>query len=98
MPLPRIRYALRLIGWNVLLLMGILTLIAVVGEVYLRTTRPFVRNHASFRFVPRIGSVLEPNVEIRWTNMLDYRTISRTNSLGFLDREPPSPELAATSW
>ena len=32
-----------------------------------------------------------------YTNRRDYWTVSRTNSLGFLDREPTSPEQAARS-
>ena len=39
----------------------------------------------------------KPNAEIRYTNGLDFWTISRTNSLGFPDREPPSSERAAAS-
>ena len=42
-----------------------------------------------------MGYALEPNTEMRFTNRLDYWTIERTNSLGFLDREPPDPERAA---
>ena len=45
-------------------------------------------------FHPKAGLILKPNAEIRWTNGLDFWTISRTNSLGFLDRDPP-PERAA---
>ena len=46
-------------------------------------------------FHPKAGLILKPNAEIRWTNGLDFWTISRTNSLGFLDRPPPPPERAA---
>ena len=41
--------------------------------------------------------LLPPDTEIRWTNGLDFWTVSRTNRLGFLDREPPSSERAAKS-
>ena len=34
---------------------------------------------------------------MRYTNYLDYWTVSRANGLGFLDREPPAPERAAAS-
>ena len=34
---------------------------------------------------------------MRFTNRLDFWTTTRTNSLGFLDREPPDPERAAAS-
>lgn len=49
------------------------------------------------RFVPNVGVMPEPDQEVRHTNHLDYWTITRTNSLGFLDREPISPERAAES-
>ena len=39
----------------------------------------------------------KPHSEVRWTNTFDYWTVSRTNSLGFLDREPPTAERAASS-
>ena len=48
-------------------------------------------------FVPKVGLISEPNAEVRWTNRLDFWTVSRTNSLGFLDREPISPERTAAS-
>ena len=47
-------------------------------------------------FVPGAGVLNEPNVEVRVTNNLDFWTVSRTNSLGFLDREP-NPKRAAAS-
>lgn len=40
---------------------------------------------------------MKPNAELRYTNKLDFWTVSRTNSLGFLDREPPSSEQAGAS-
>ena len=45
-------------------------------------------------FHPKAGLILKPNAEIRWTNGLDFWTISRTNSLGFLDRPPPERAAA----
>ena len=41
--------------------------------------------------------MLFPDMEMRFTNNLDFWTTARTNSLGFLDREPPDPDLAAAS-
>ena len=38
-----------------------------------------------------------PNTAVNWTNYLDFWVTERTNSLGFLDREPVSPERAASS-
>ena len=94
---PRIRCALRLVGWNVLLTIGGLSLMSVAGEVYLRLTRPFAWSVLPSQFVPGVGIIRKPNAEVRYTNGVDFYTVSRTNSLGFLDREPPSHERAAES-
>ena len=74
-----------------------LALIGLVGEAWLRLTIPFIRVYAPTVFVPGVGVMLPSDTEIRWTNRLDFWTVSRTNRLGFLDREPPSPERAAES-
>ena len=98
MSAPRkLRRALRLIGWNVLLLIAGLALIGLAGEAWRRATVPFVSSHRPLVFVPGVGLMLPPDAEVRWTDELDLWTVSRTNRLGFLDREPPSPERAAES-
>ena len=86
-------------GWNALLLMVGLVLMALVGEVWLRLTTPFVES-AFFptRFVPNVGKLGKPNTEVRVTNNFgEFWTVSQTNSLGFLDREPINLERAAAS-
>ena len=89
---------LRVLGWQALLLILGLALIAVVAETALRLSKPFMRLHSPANaFVPGVGLLLKPNAEMRSTNFLDFWAVSRTNSLGFLDREPPSPERAAAS-
>ena len=93
----KLRRALRLAGWRALLLILGLASIAVVAETALRLSKPFMTEQAPTAFVPGVGLLLKPNAEIRMTNGLDFWTVSRTNSLGFLDREPPSPEQAAAS-
>ena len=93
----RIRRALRLVGWNALFLMAGLALIGVVGEMYFRLRAPFLEIHAPYAWFPTIGRIFNPNAEVRWTNRLDFWTESRTNSLGFLDREPIGLERAAAS-
>ena len=93
----RLNNALRLAGWNAAALIAGLALIGLVGEAWLRATVPFKKQEAPTVFVPELGVMLPPDTEIRWTNGLDFWTLSRTNSLGFLDREPPSPERAAQS-
>ena len=86
---------MRLVGWNALLLVAGLVLIGLAGEAWLRSTVPFRTSYRPTVFVPGVGLLLRPDTEVRWTNRLDFWTVSRTNSLGFLDREPPSPERAA---
>ena len=92
--LPR---ALRRVAWNASLLLAGLALIGLAGEAWLRLTTPFVGRHYPKQFVPGVGVLGKPDSEVRWTNGLDYWTVSRTNSLGFLDREPLDPERAAAS-
>ena len=94
---PTIRRALRLVGWNVLFLVAGLALIGVVGEMYFRLRAPFLESDASWAWFPTVGGIYKPNAETRWTNRLDFWTESRTNSLGFLDREPIGLERAAAS-
>ena len=97
-PSGRFRRGLRLAGWNALLLVLGAALIAMAGEAYLRLTMPFFATaNDPWQFVPNVGPLRPPNTEIRSTNRLDFWTVSRTNSLGFLDREPPSPERAAAT-
>ena len=96
MNLPsKFRRVLRLAGWNALLLIAGLALVALIGEAWLRSTVPFRKSYLPTVFVPGVGRMRPPDTEIRHTNHLDFWTVTRTNSLGFLDREPPSPERAA---
>ena len=93
------RRVLRLLGWNALILFVLLALVAGGAEVYLRLTAPSFRgeNVLPVRVAPGVGVIRPPHAEIRYTNGVDFRQTSRANSLGFLDREPPSPERAAAS-
>ena len=93
----RARRALRLAGWNTLLLVASVALIGVVGETYFRLRTPFVKPYAPYLWSPTVGSIFRPNAEVRSTNGLDFWTISRTNVLGFLDRESIGIERAAAS-
>ncbi len=97
-PAPgRIRRALRLVGWNALFLLAGLALIGVVSEAYFRLRAPFVENELPHARHATVGGIFKPNAEVRYTNGLDFWTISRTNSLGFPDREPIGLERAAAS-
>ena len=97
LPDRRFRRALRIIGWNALLVFAGVALAALAGEAYFRLTAPFMRSFLPLEFVPDAGYLRPPNTEIRHTNRLDFWNVSRTNGLGFLDREPPSPERAAAT-
>ena len=91
------RRVLRLLGWNALLLLVGVVLAAIAGEAYFRLTTPFTGSSRLLEFVPNVGFLWPPNTEIRFTNGLDFWNVSRTNRLGFLDREPPRPERAAAT-
>ena len=87
-----------LVGWNAGLLVAGLALVVLTGEAWLRSTVPFRTSYPPMIFVPGVGLLLRPDTEVRWTNRLDFWAVSRTNSLGFLDRESPSPERAAEHY
>ena len=84
----RVRRVLPLIGWNAAFIVMGLTLIVVVCEIYFRVKMPFTDRHQPSHFDSELGVVRNPNSDTYITNNLDYWTVSRTNSLGFLDREP----------
>lgn len=80
---------LRVAGWNALALLAGLLLLAVGGEVYWRLSVPFMTTQRTVtRFVPHVSLMREPHAEVRWTNKLDFWTVSYTNRFSFLDREP----------
>ena len=91
----RVRRALRVAGWNGMLLAAGLALIAAAGELRLRSTVPFMTSSVPRAFVPGVGLVGRPGAEVRYTNRLDFWQVSRFNREGFLDREPPRTEPAA---
>ncbi len=93
----RIRRVLRLVGWNALFLLAGLALIGVAGETYFRLRTPFVGKVHPYSWSPTVGVIFTSNAEVRHTNGLDFWTISRTNILGFPDREPIGIERAAAS-
>ena len=81
-----------------LFIVGGVLLIIIAGEAYFRLTVPFSDSStASTHEFPGVGRLAKPNAELRFTNNLDYWTIQRANSLGFLDREPIDPTRAAES-
>ena len=91
------RRVARLLGWNVLVLFALLLLAAGGAEVWLRVTVPFRESVTPQRLMPGVGIIRSPHREFRMTNGIDFWGVSRANSLGFLDREPPDAERAAES-
>ena len=73
------------------------SVVSLAGEVWLRRSFPFLTNRIPARFLPGVSVVLEPHEEVWYTNGHDFWTISRTNRLGFADREPVTPERARSS-
>ena len=93
----RVRRALRVAGWNAVLIAAGLALLAGEGELRFRSTAPFLASSIPIprAFVPGVGLVGKPGAEVRHTNRLDFWQVSRFNREGFLDREPPRTEPAA---
>ncbi len=87
---------LRLIAGRAFLFLAGLCFICLVLEAYFRLTVPFTTNDMPTRFVPNVGELRPTNTTVRWTNGLDFWTKTRSNSLGFLDREPIEAEQAAS--
>ena len=86
------------IWWNTLFVCTGLLLVGLAGEAWFRFRAPFTESTGVWgRVVPEAGLMLFPDAEMRFTNNLDFWTSARTNSLGFLDREPPAPDIAAAS-
>ncbi len=92
------RRILAIIWWNTLFLFAGLLLVGLTGEAWLRFRAPFTEKVVDIRRVaPDTWPTFIPDAEMRFTNKLDYWVIARTNSLGFLDREPPAPDIAAAN-
>lgn len=75
-----------------------------MGEAYWRLNGRFGyvsidlgSDPAYWRFVPGVGLLRPPQSEIAFSNGLNYWRVQRSNSLGFMDREPIDPEHAAES-
>ena len=88
---------LRRIAGRVLLFLAGIASCACTLETYLRLKWPFLNGEYLSHFHPKAGMIRKPNVEVRWTREhSEFFTVQRVNSLGFLDREPISPEQRGT--
>ena len=66
-------------------------------ETSLRLKWPFLNGEIVSHFHPEAGMIRKPNAEVRWTKEhSEFWTVQRANSLGLLDREPPSLEQTST--
>ena len=87
----------RTVLWNAFGLAAAVLAVVAGGEAYLRATRPFPEVLAFTEVVPRVGKLLKPYSKVHATDHKDFWNVARANSLGFLDREPISPERAKES-
>ena len=86
----------RIAGRTLLFLAGTAFACAAL-ESYLRLQWPFLNSEIPAHFHPKAGMTRKPNAEMRWTKEhSEFWTVQRANSLGFLDREPISPEQRGT--
>ena len=88
----------RRIAGRVFLFLAGIALACAALEGYLRLKWPFLNGEfLPIRIHPKAGVIYEPNSEMRWTNPHnEFFIVERVNSLGFLDREPLSPEQRGT--
>ena len=83
------------VGWNVLFLSLVASLILIDWEAWFHLREPFTETRRPRRFEPGVGLLYEPGAEARWTHYGEFWVAQRANRWGFLDREPPPPEQAA---
>ena len=83
----------RVLCWNVMLTVAGLGFLALAGEAWLRTIASLEPEIQPWIFVPGLGAHFAPNAASR-VSSVDFQRDSRTNSAGFLDREPLSREAA----
>lgn len=89
----RLRGRGRVAAINIAGAAGALVVVALVAEGWARSKAEFRHSEVRHYMHPRAGRLYVPGSEVRWTNMLDYWTVSRVNRWGFLDRPPlPAPE------
>ena len=87
----------RIVLWNALVFVAASCAVVASAELYLRLTWPFRSPSHVTELAPGVGVRFKPHSEVRSTNTIGWWTVQRANSLGFLDREPPTPERAAAS-
>ena len=89
--------SLRRIAGRALLLLAGIALACAALEGYLRLQWPFLNGEYLSHFHHKAGIIRQPHSQIRWTNPYsEFFIVEEVNRLGFLDREPLSPEQRGT--
>ena len=89
--MPRLRGRARVVVFNLAGVAVGLSVLALAAEGWTRSKAEFGRRKRMQLYVhPTAGQLYLPGSEARFTNMLDFWTVSRVNRWGFLDRPPPT--------
>ena len=93
----RIPQRLRRMTGRVFLFIAGIAFACAALETYLRLQWPFLNSEYLSHFHPKAGIIRQPHSQIRWTNPYsEFFIVEKVNSLGFLDRDPLSPEQRGT--
>jgi hypothetical protein len=93
---PGVRWSVENILPGAGIAVALLALAAMAGEFALRVKTPFLANNWPIKFDGSYGFNFVPGAKVELTNHLDFWAENIVNSLGFLDREPPSTEYPGT--
>lgn len=88
--IPGLTWVVKEVLPGVLITLILLTVLAAAGELIFRLKWPFNKITWPTRFDSSYGWTFLPGSTINWTNYVDFWASNQANSLGFLDREPPS--------
>jgi hypothetical protein len=88
--------ALRYYAPGALIALIMLVAFFAAAEIYLRARAPFVDVAWPSYVHPVAGFLMRPREEVRHTNQTEFWVREKTNSLGFLDREPVIPKPPGT--
>lgn len=87
----------RVIIWNAFILVLLMVIVFFSWETIFPDKVVNYSEQRPLRIVPGVGLTIVPGAEVRYSNGVDFSTVTRANSLGFLDREPISTSRSAES-